>query len=325
MPQNFKTELSNFKREYSIPSLSLSLVQYNDDLSKGKYVFSFKEGDISNDTPFFAQSVSKLHVKILILKLIESGAMNLKDKIFKWIDPVRNGKNIINFYDWNKWAEITIEDCLKHKSGIPDFLNEIPDFAYYNDNAPQNFNWVDILRALGKYPLHFNPGSDESYSNSNFYILLSIAELITKTKWNVLLKEEVLEPAGCSNSAAVDFQDYSMWNMIGYLYKDNTKEVVRADEWSNDFAKGLIYTSINDLHKFSRALLANKIIKRSTLYHFFDNKTNPVGGLGAGDTGTIVYYMFDFESKKSMVIVSNLFAEEIMDKIIELGDKALNM
>jgi CubicO group peptidase (beta-lactamase class C family) len=318
---NIIKELAQFKEEYRIPSLNLQVVDFEKDGSKGVVKFQWNRGKIKNNTPFLAQSVSKTHVKVLILKLVELGKIDLDAPILDWLDPTKDGKNVINYYDWNAWSNITVRDCLLHKSGIPDFMNEIDDFASYNPDAPKSFGWVDVMRALSQYPLYFEAGKEELYSNSNFYILTTIAELTMKKRWYQLLEEYIFAPAGCRNSGRVDYRKPEVRKMIGFII-DETGNMERGNLWTNSLSKGLIYTTVTDLHLFSKALLAGRIISVKLLKEWFDDQDNPIGQLGAGDSGSIVYYNLEMSSGKSTVFVTDLFSDKLFDEIIEIGDKA---
>lgn len=49
-------------------------------------------------------------------------------------------------------------------------------------------------------PLNFKPGSNYRYSNSNFYLLCYIIEIVTGQAYEKYLQENVLDKAGLQNT-----------------------------------------------------------------------------------------------------------------------------
>ena len=86
----------------------------------------------TEDSVFGLGSVSKGIDKIAIMKLIEMGKIKMSDPILQFgFDMQKDGINLVNYLDWDGWEAITIEHLMRHKSGIPDIVNDIPDFNFH--------------------------------------------------------------------------------------------------------------------------------------------------------------------------------------------------
>ena len=142
--------LQEFVQEYKISSYACYV--YKD----GKLLFeSFKNADM--DSVFGLGSVSKGIDKIAIMKLIEMGKLKMDDTILQFgLDVPKDGINLVNYLNWEEWEDITIDHLMRHTSGIPDIINDIPEFnVHYGEfGKVKDPDKLMILRAVSFiYPI----------------------------------------------------------------------------------------------------------------------------------------------------------------------------
>ena len=93
---------------------------------------------------FRVGSVTKTFVATAILQLVEEGKLRKSDTLSRWYPDFPNAE------------EITVDDLLRMRSGIPHYWNEETLKQYY-DNPQQNVTNEDIIGATAAKADQFKP------------------------------------------------------------------------------------------------------------------------------------------------------------------------
>ena len=135
---------------------------------------------VTPDDPVRIASISKLVVAIGVLKLTEQGALDLDEDVSRYLDwPLRNP----NFLD----RPITLRMLLSHTSSLRD-----GDDAYV---VPLGASVKEALADPAVWDAGHGPGEGYfAYSNFNFPIVGSIIEKVTRERFDIWMRREVLEP-----------------------------------------------------------------------------------------------------------------------------------
>jgi CubicO group peptidase (beta-lactamase class C family) len=121
-------------------------------------------------------SASKWLTAALVLKMVEEGKLSLDDKVSQYI-PI--------FETYGK-SYITIRHCLSHFTGIHSdakFL-ERKKFGSLEEE----------VESFAKKEIKTNPGTEFRYSNVGLNIAGRILEIVTKKKFDMLIKQKLLNP-----------------------------------------------------------------------------------------------------------------------------------
>ncbi|RZJ99873.1 MAG: serine hydrolase, partial [Flavobacterium sp.] len=112
-----------------------------------------------------------------------------------------------------------------------------------------------------KYPADFEPGSNFNYSNSGYSILGYIIEKVTKKQYEQVVRERILQPLNMTNSG-FDFTHLnSQGKAKGYFATADHKLIPAPIVDSTiAYAAGSLYSTVNDLYKWERAIYTNKIV-----------------------------------------------------------------
>lgn len=173
-------------------------------------------------TIFEAGSVSKQFVAAAILLLIQDGKLSVSDDVRKYVPELPE-------YD----APITIRHLLSHTSGLKDWgsLYGLTGWPRTTRVYTQELGWDIIFRQKS---LNFSPGSQYSYSNSNYMMLVLITERVSGKSLADFTRERLFEPLGMKDTR----------------WRDNQREIVprRAIAYSGNEGRFLKNMPNEDLH-----------------------------------------------------------------------------
>ncbi len=226
-------EQNNFSGSLLVAHKDSVIVNY----AKG-YLNSNRQEEITTETPIAIASITKLFVKHSIFLLEEQGKLSLNDKLSKFRADIQYSDSI------------TISDLIYHSSGLPDIHNEI---AIFNDpwNLNKPVNTEDLfakIKSLGY--IHFKPGTNSRYSNSNYLILANIIESISGMPLDIFLDKNIFIPYGMKSTGL--YKEHS--SILGHAqgsYRRNNETMWMPDfNFKNFWGSGNGYSTSNDLFKY---------------------------------------------------------------------------
>lgn len=157
---------------------------------------------MTTDTKLQIASTTKLFTQIAIRQLEQAGKLSLGDTVGKFLpdypNPVVRGK-------------VTIEQLLRHRSGVGSFWNE----RYLARRADVR-SVRDYLELFQNDPLLFEPGTGEAYSNGGYVLLGAIIERVSGKSYHEYLREHVFGPAGMTETMPFDRRVPAKNAAIGY-------------------------------------------------------------------------------------------------------------
>jgi CubicO group peptidase (beta-lactamase class C family) len=199
-------------------------------------------------TRFRIASITKQFTATLVLRLHEQGRLNIDDGICNYIEACPNA-----------WGQVTIRHLLAHSSGIPDYT-EYRDF-----DATQAIPTTReaLIARFRDQPLQFTPGSSFKYSNSGYILLGAILEYVTGTSYDELLRGEITAPLGLNDTAYDRSHNGTGLNLaFGWLRRGVPADAI--DSSTLDTA-GALYSTVDDLFRWDRALAEGRMLRPQTL------------------------------------------------------------
>lgn len=142
------------------------------------------------DMRFRNGAVAFAYVSTLLLRFVDQGKVRLNAPIRRW------------FPDLPYSRDVTLKMLANQTSGYPDY-EEDPKFTLdYLRDPFQRFSFSERLAiAFGK-PQLFAPGTNWSYSHTNFMLLGKILSTIGRQPLAQLLRREVLRPLGLNSTVS---------------------------------------------------------------------------------------------------------------------------
>jgi CubicO group peptidase (beta-lactamase class C family) len=219
--------------------------------SKG-YGYANAEWQMPNsvNTRFRLASITKIFTATLVLKMQELGSLQVHDAVAKYLDdcPVT-------------WRDVTIHHLLTHTSGIPN-LTDQPDFLN-KARVPQSP--AAIVATFRDRPLDFAAGEKYRYSNSGYFLLGLILEKISGKPYEQLLRELIFDPLGMHDTGYDRHSTVLPRRATGY--QPDGEGLIHAEYIDSAwvYSAGGIYSTVEDMLKWDRALATNAILPSETL------------------------------------------------------------
>lgn len=218
----------------------------------------------TNDTKYKVASITKSFTAVIILQLYERGKIGLHDPIKEYL-PEYSGEGA---------ETVTIHHLLTHTSGIENVEKypitefEKPWFDIYQ----KPYSTDEILHKFCSEPLDNEPGTQFDYNNGEYIILGKIIEQIYDKTFDRVLEDQILQPLQMNNSGMF-YQAEVIKNIANtYRWNDSLRQFEndRKGYIENWYASGAMYSTANDLLKFSNALFGNELLKEESLELMLD-------------------------------------------------------
>ncbi|MFG6191695.1 serine hydrolase domain-containing protein [Nonomuraea sp. JJY05] len=195
---------------------------------------------------------------------------------------------------------ITVRMLLQHTSGVFNFSGEVHDDGTVVPGIPIPYGtagreWVDnrfksyrpeelVRRALSK-PARFEPGTDWSYSNTNYVLARLLIEKVTGRSLAAEMRQRILGPLGLSGTVVPDASPEipEPHAHAYYRYEDagrqQTIDITRHDpSWIS--TGGDMISTTGDLHTFISALVGGRLLPAELLAEMC--APEPKAGYGLG-------------------------------------------
>ena len=238
-------------------------------------IYNFETGAlIDANSVFHLASISKTFTAAVILHLWEQGKISLDDDVRKYFPSF-------------PYEDITVENLLSHKSGLPNYVYFMEPYTYATETIKRmgkkgrlvtTYRRVKVRGATSvevkglvtnqqmlqfiisqKPALVLKPNTAFNYCNTNYSILALIIEKITHTPFPQYMKDSVFTPLGLKHTFIFSIKDTA-----GYIpsYRDNRPYGI--EKYDCIYGDKNVYSNIEDLFLWDKALYAGNFIKPST-------------------------------------------------------------
>jgi len=247
-----QSTIDSMRSAYNLKGISACVVYPPQGTWKGVTGISHSGVPITSDMEFGIASNTKLFTGVLLLKLAQNNLLQLDDSLHQYLPEMANIS-----------SDITIRQLLNHTSGVFD----VSTIEGYSDSILSNPNRIFTPQELltwAESPL-FAPGTDWSYSNTNYLLAGLIAESVTGQSYGQLLRDSILNPLQL-DSTFLDVYD-SVLNVIAHPWQagvDNSlvpRKALNSAAW----AAGGMYSTAGEMAQWYRALMNGEVIEPESL------------------------------------------------------------
>jgi CubicO group peptidase (beta-lactamase class C family) len=260
--------------------------------------FSTKDS-LKTDDAFQLASVSKTITAIAIIKLIENEQLRLDDTLQKHLPQF-------------PYQNITIRHLLSHRSGLGNYMYFIDKIWPNKDSSISNQQMVDFMQ-LDTPMVYYQPNVRYHYCNTNYALLASIIEKVSKKTYAEYVQEHIFDPLGMENAFIYNRNNQRKLpqEVIGYNGIYRAKENIYLNGVVGD--KG-VYASTIDLLKLDQGLYDENFISQYLIEEAFlpqnpdlTRRNRDNYGLGwriqkSSEMGKVVYHSGWWKGFKSYFI-----------------------
>lgn len=267
-------------------------------------------------------SISKMFTAFAALQLKNAGKLQLNDSICKYLQDCPEA-----------WKLITIENLIRHTSGIPDYEEalELGSEKYFEFMTQPNTS-TKIVENARKLPLDFKPGEKFKYSNTAYIILSFIVQKVAQMPFAEYVTNKILKPAGMKQTGVLGTKSppkklansYASKTELTWekrlggfaLTSDNLKKLPQLT-LNPPHGDAGVYSTIDDLLRWSRIMDGGSFVNDKDLAEIFSPQygfgwfiDNEFGQKRFRHNGILPGYLSEFikfpESKITIIIFSNL-------------------
>lgn len=238
------------------PGAAVLVVKNGAPVFKKAYGLAHLEKNIAAETQtnFRLASVTKQFTAMCLMQLVERGDLTYETSL----------QEIFPAFP-NYGRAITVRHLLQHTSGLIDYEDLIPDTA-----TVQVLDRDVLAMMMAQDSTYFTPGEKFRYSNSGYAVLAMIVEKVSGKTFATFLRENIFAPLQMTNTVAYE-RGISEVHHRAMGYRMAEGKAVFSDQslTSAVLGDGGIYSSVEDLFKWDRALCANKLVSAETLARAF--------------------------------------------------------
>jgi CubicO group peptidase (beta-lactamase class C family) len=288
------------------------------ELFKKAYGYAdFKNKDsLSTSSAFQLASVSKMFTATSIMILKERGKLNYDDPVTTYIPEF-------------PFSKVTVRQLLNHRSGLSNYMY-LADNKWNVAKPLSNEDMIDLFVRF-KPECYFQPDKSFQYNNTNYALLASIVERIADQPFDRFVKENIFEPLKMDDSFVYCLkEDTLIGRNVPVGVQGYQSSGGRLNKVENNYLNGVtgdkgVYSTVEDLLKFSVALDNGSILKSSTLQEAFtggspaskNRKDNyGFGWRIRGDMDSTVYhygwwkgfrtyFIRDMKNEKVLIVLTN--------------------
>ncbi len=275
-PADKKEELQRLvfelvEQDQSVKNCVLSVMKGDGSFSwSGVAGIAKQEGQMpmTKDVPIYIASITKLYTATAIMRLYEEEALSIDDPITKYLpESLIHDIHVYKGKDFTD--QITIGHLLSHTSGIADYYSQKGKdghslFDLFLESPDRSWTVDDtIKRARNDLEPLFPPGTNASYSDTNYQLLGKILEAITCKPLARVYEDFFFNPLGLKHTWLVGSSENQTASVADVFYKDRNITRIRSN--GSYWADGGIVSTAEEMIVFLKALNEGQIISKDTL------------------------------------------------------------
>ena len=200
-------------------------------------------------TKFHIASLSKTFTAAAVVLLKNEGLLTFDDPLSKFVPDFPNGD------------KIKVSHLLVHSSGVPDFY-ALPEYEESKTKPMTVSDWIALLKTK---PLDFEPGTQNSYSNSGYALLALIIEKVSGKRYDDFLRERIFTPLKMADSGVWDDARVIANRASGYDPWLN--ELINSPWYDKSvlFGSGSLYSTVDDLYAWYESIRAGSLFRVDSL------------------------------------------------------------
>jgi CubicO group peptidase (beta-lactamase class C family) len=238
---------------------------------------------INEHTDFRLASFTKQFTAASIMLLARDGKLSYDDPLTHFFPEFPAYGN-----------SITVRNLLNHTSGFVDYEDLLSkQYPKTPEEKIPQIHDAGVLKLLEQQTsVKFPAGTKWEYSNSGYAVLAMIVEKVSGKPFGQFLQERIFTPLKMKNTLAYEKGKNEVpRRAYGHTRKDNSWHETDQSSTSAVLGDGGIYSSLDDLAKWDRALRLHTLLSEAEMQPAL-TPVKPTDGPAKSPEGAIVSYGF---------------------------------
>lgn len=198
---------------------------------------------------FRVGSLTKTMTAVTVLRLVDQGRLSLDDRLSRYVPGIGNGDLI------------TVRQLLAMRAGVYDFTGNQRLMLRWWKSLTAPWTPAQTIAAIRRGTPQYPPGTQGRYDNSNYEILGRIIEVVTGRDATQVIRDEVIVPAGLTETTLPTSPGMPGPFRRGYTRLDDgrlrdTTHINPIWPWT----AGMAVSTLADLRTWSRVLASGSLI-----------------------------------------------------------------
>jgi len=208
-------------------------------------------------------SITKTITAYAVLQLVEAGKINLDAEV----------QTYVPYFPKKKWP-VTVRQLLGHLAGISHYKNTLLE-----EHIKEPKDTRQAVAIFQDFDLVAEPGTRYNYSTYGFNLLGAVIEAASGESYGKVIQKHIFAPLGMENSRMDSPRDLIPNRVRGYALVDNVLKSSEYVDVSSRFAGGGTRSTVLDLIKYARGIIAGKLVKDETQRIMFSSMAQRNGQL----------------------------------------------
>ena len=230
-------------------------------------------------------SNTKTFVAVVVMQMVQEGKVGLDEPIETYLPGLIKGEGI-------DASRITVRQLLQHTSGLPEHTD-----YYFSSNAAalENIQHYiparDLLDVALSKPAAFEPGTQWSYSNTNYIVLGMLIERVSQRPMGEQIDQRIIKRLGLSHTYFPGNGEKKIRGSHPQGYHINGEgklEDVTEMDASLPWAAGAMVSTPSELNTFFQAVFDGRLLTQTSIDEMKKGVDTGSGGMvyGLGLFGT---------------------------------------
>lgn len=217
------------------------------------------------DTPYYLASITKMYTAAMVMKLAESGDLDLEASISRYLPgDLIEGIHVVDGVDHS--GRIAVTQLLTQTSGLADYFEGKPEGGAslvdeLMEGKDRALGLADILEIVRRLPPDFVPQDRESgkakYSDTNYALLGGIIEAVTGRSVSDNFRDHIFVPFRLTQTYVFDHTRDDP-QPAAMFHKDRPVEIPLA--MSSFAPDGGVVSTVQDSVSFLHAFFEGKLL-----------------------------------------------------------------
>ena len=233
-------------------TVGLTIGFFKDDFT---WVNAYGYADLENKVPakpesaYRLASVTKPMTAIAVMQLVEKGKINLDAEV----------QTYVSYFPKKQWP-VTVRQLLGHLGGISHYKDPAKELHIKDHKSTR-----DAIAIFENFDLVAEPGTRYSYSSYGYNLLGAIIEGASGMSYGDYMRQNVWLPLGMTDTQMDDPLEVIPNRVRGYQLINGKVKNSEFVDISSRFAAGGTRSTVPDLLKFARGVIAGKLLTPASM------------------------------------------------------------